>query len=41
MVGLLQIVRGRAELPHGTGKKMVVAVFARDDKVSFTFVIRL
>uniref|UniRef100_A0A7S3G2C0 Ribosomal protein n=1 Tax=Palpitomonas bilix TaxID=652834 RepID=A0A7S3G2C0_9EUKA len=27
-----QIVRGRAELPHGTGKKAVVAVFARDDK---------
>ena len=27
-----QVVRGMTELPHGTGKSMRVAVFARDDK---------
>ena len=28
-----QIVRGLASLPHGTGKKLKVAVFAKDEKV--------
>ena len=28
-----QIVRGLADLPHGTGKKLKVAVFAKDDKL--------
>ena len=28
-----QIVRGLASLPHGTGKKLKVAVFAKDDKL--------
>ena len=28
-----QIVRGLASLPHGTGKKLKVAVFAKDAKV--------
>ena len=28
-----QIVRGLAVLPHGTGKKMKVAVFAKDEKI--------
>ena len=27
-----QIVRGIADLPHGTGKKLKIAVFAKDDK---------
>ena len=28
-----QIVRGLADLPHGTGKKLKVAVFAKDNKL--------
>ena len=28
-----QIVRGLANLPHGTGKKLKIAVFAKDEKV--------
>ena len=28
-----QIVRGLADLPHGTGKKLKVAVFAKDEKI--------
>ncbi len=28
-----QIVRGLANLPHGTGKKLKVAVFAKDEKI--------
>ena len=27
-----QVVRGIADLPHGTGKKLKIAVFAKDDK---------